>query len=121
MAVTILRKTPLIAIVAVLIVLLALLVRASMKNASLDTKFRQEMSSRFDVEQKVLSLEKERAGLYARINSLIARLKADEASIKDLKAFLTLTEQENKELKNALSQLRENIVAQSATAATGAM
>ena len=121
MAADILRKTPLITIIVALVVLLGLLVRASMRNESLDTKFRREMANRFDLEKRALSLEKERAGLYARIKSLTAQLEAKQDTISDLQTSLSLTAQENKGLKDALSQLRDNIAAQPASAATGAM
>ncbi len=116
-----LRKTPLIAIVVGLIVLLGLLVRASMRNERLDAKFRQEMAQRFDLEKKVLSLEKERAGLYARLKSLTAQFEKDQDTISNLQASLNETLGENKGLKDELSRLRDRIGTQPERAASGGM
>ncbi len=118
MAADILRKTPLITIVAVFVVLLGLVVRASLKNENLDTKFRLEMANRFDLEKKVLSLEKERAGLYARIEALAAQIETGQDAINDLQASLSLVEQENKGLKEELSQLPGRSAAPTTTAAS---
>ncbi len=116
-----LKKTPLIAIIVVLIVLLGLLVRASMRNEGLDWKFRQEMAQRFDLEKRVLSLEKERAGLYARIKSLTAQFEKDQDTISNLQASLSEALGENKGLREELSRPRGQTGTQPAPAASGAV
>jgi len=121
MTTPVLRKTHLIVVVVVIIVLLGLLARASMSQKSLDAKFRREMANRFDLEKKVLSLEKEQAGLFARIKSLSGQIEADKKKIGDLQASLDLAAQENKGLKDALSQMRAARAAASSATASGAM
>ncbi|MGE5279355.1 MAG: hypothetical protein ACM3L6_01240 [Deltaproteobacteria bacterium] len=115
------KKIPLTVVIVVIILLLGLVARASMNNRALDKRFREEMASRFDVEQKAMSFEKERAALYARIKSLNAELEKDQATIGDLRKSLELAAQENNGLRDSLSQLRNNIEAQPASGADGTM
>jgi len=116
-----LKKTHLAFIVIGIILALGFLVRASMNNRKLDARFRDEMAQRFDFERKVLSLGKERSGLYARIKSLNQQLVVGQQTIGELQSSRETLLKENKKLQSELMQLRDAIGAPTAAVASGAM
>jgi len=112
---------PMVAIVVSVILLLGLFVRASLSNRKLDASFRQEMAQRFDLEKKILSLEKERADLYAQIASLTGQAEKGRSAVMDLQVSLEKALAENKGLKDELARLRDQVEVLQAPAASGTM
>lgn len=94
-------------ILAVLVVLVLIsLIKATLNVKNLSKNFRQEMAQRFDLEEKMIRMEKEHSALVFELKALKDQLRDKAQEIDSLKQELVSEGKEKAALETAIEKTK---------------